>query len=384
MDKVSSTPSDVGFDLQPIKFESPSPIGIFDLASEAARALARGEVEEFQHEGNNIFPILMPVTLATPPDLQVTSVAAPLRAQIGQDFSVTYTVTNLGGDIPPTQTEWDDLIYFSRDTNLDLTTDRFLGSVPHQGGLNAGEDYTVTRTLTAPVDLSGPYYVFVITDPVRNNLIGNVFESTAEFNNATASSLPVVLELPPPSDLQIVSVEIPAGAMPGETVNIRWTVENVSDEIASGSWSDSVFLSADTTWDIYDSAVGRVAFEGTLLPGQRYTSTLIGTVPSVTPGPYQVIVRADIFNQVYEDLGELNNNTFSPDQFQVTAEPLPLGIEVDTTLSTRQNRLFEVQVPADATLRVTVNGQPFSANEVYVRHGVAPNVAMILAAEITS
>ena len=37
----------------------------------------------------------------------------------GSTVYYCYTVTNLGGDTPPTQDVWDDLIYLSRDRFLD-------------------------------------------------------------------------------------------------------------------------------------------------------------------------------------------------------------------------------------------------------------------------
>ena len=75
---------------------------------------------EFQDEGNNITAAALPVALALPPDLQVTSLIVPQRTPRGQEFSLTYTVSNLGGATPSTQESWYDLIYLSRDEFLDL------------------------------------------------------------------------------------------------------------------------------------------------------------------------------------------------------------------------------------------------------------------------
>src|SRR5262249_44178418 len=63
--------SDIGLDLRGVGFQSPSPLAPWDLVSEATRKTYRGAVPEFGDEGNNIFPQLLPITLATPPDLQV-------------------------------------------------------------------------------------------------------------------------------------------------------------------------------------------------------------------------------------------------------------------------------------------------------------------------
>ena len=68
-----------------------------------------GAVLEFQNEGNNVSSIAPPITLATPPDLQVSVVNAPASGVGGQSFSVDYHVTNAGGDTPSDQGEWKDV-----------------------------------------------------------------------------------------------------------------------------------------------------------------------------------------------------------------------------------------------------------------------------------
>ena len=59
---------------------------------------------------------------------------------------------------------------------MDLKADTYLGMVEHQNGLGAGGSYSVTAAVQVPADLSGPYYLFVITDPPSNSAIGKVFE----------------------------------------------------------------------------------------------------------------------------------------------------------------------------------------------------------------
>src|SRR5690606_25902793 len=126
-----------------------------------------GSVLEFRDEGNNVGKIALPITLATPPDLQVTRVEIPESVIAGQNFSVSYTVANMGGDSPSDQGQWYDMVYLSKDRFLDLSKDRYLGYVQHNGGLRADGSYDSTLTFTAPRDLEGSYYVFVITDPAR-------------------------------------------------------------------------------------------------------------------------------------------------------------------------------------------------------------------------
>ncbi|MEO1527560.1 MAG: CARDB domain-containing protein, partial [Planctomycetota bacterium] len=370
----SGRPSDIGFELVGIEFELPGSLAPWDLASEAARESARGKVKEYQLEGNNIAIRDLPVTLAPLPDLQVTAIVAPPRADRGQEITVDWTVTNLGGNTVNGQEEWLDLIYLSRDEFLDLRSDIYLGAARYEDGLEAGLGYSRSLTVSLPSDLLGPYYVFVITDPDRTNSTGDVFEGSNERNNSLTTVQPMIIELPPPSDLQVTDIVVPTDVVAGEPATITWTVTNTSSEVASGRWSDTVFFSDDATWDLRDAPAGRLEFRGTLQPGESYTQDLEVLTPSLTPGAYRAIVRTDIFNQVYEDVGDFNNITASPLTMELTAPFLTLDVPLETTLATGQQRLYAVNVPFDRTLRVTVFAEDDSTHEVFARFNDAPTV----------
>jgi hypothetical protein len=168
----------------------------------------------------------------------------------------------------------------------------------------------------------------------------------------------------------VTFIEIPPTAKPGEPVTIRWTVRNDSGTLATGNWSDAVYLSKTASWQIGDPFLGRAVFTGTLLPNETYTSTLNTVMPPVSPGAYRVIVRANSQRQLYEGPdGILNNSTPSPDTILATVDNLTLGVPLALTLSTGQTRLYQVSVPLGATLKVTLDSDAANAtNEVYLRH----------------
>ncbi|MDH4349648.1 MAG: hypothetical protein OEW56_00680, partial [Gemmatimonadota bacterium] len=372
---LAYTDSDVGPSwASPISDISPRFPGLSPSDTEDHSA----RVREFQGEGNNLTAHAVEVTPFNAPDLQVTALAAPERAVRGQSFDLTYTVTNLGGPTPFQQPAWDDLIYLSRDTFLDLRADRFLASVSHSDGLDAGGAYAVTRTLTVPTDLATEaYYVFVVTDPARYTATGDLFEGANERNNDRASVVPMIVELPPPTDLVVTDILVPAQARVGEPVHLEWTVANQSADVpAAGTWTDALYLSTDSTWEISDRPLGRVAFSGTVAPGDSYTLTLDATLAPAAPGQYRVIVRTDIFNQIYEDVNEANNRMASADTLSVAVDELQIGAPLATHLDPTQQRLYRLTVPADQTLRITLrNADPNSANEIFVRHDAVPTSA---------
>jgi hypothetical protein len=100
------------------------------------------------------------ITLAAP-DLQV-SLTAPSSAVLGQAFNVSWTVTNQGsGDT--VATSWADDVYADTGAMLDSSA-VLLGSYVHYGLLNPGDSYSQSQAVTLPIDLSGPYNLFVVTN----------------------------------------------------------------------------------------------------------------------------------------------------------------------------------------------------------------------------
>ncbi len=153
-------------------------------------------------------------------------------------------------------------------------------------------------------------------------------------------------------------------------------MENLSDVAATGTWSDSLYLSEDATWDITDRPLGRAGFTGTLLAGESYTLHLDTLMPAAAPGHYRVIVRTDIYNQVYEGVNEVNNRTASGATMEVTVDELVIGAPLVTQLKAGQETLYKITVPQDQTLRVTLSASDDkSANEIFLRHDQVPTSA---------
>jgi subtilase family serine protease len=331
-------------------------------------------VPEFRGEGNNLRAQQFTITLTTPPDLQVTQLTIPERVTMGQTFNVSYQVSNQGGlGTPASQSAWSDVIYLSRDTFFDAQADRYLGTANHSGGLAAGQSYGITQSFQAPSDLSGSYYVLVITDPRNASGVSLVYEGNAEQNNDRASIQPLLIEQPPPADLEVQSITAGGTVKVGDPIQVGWTVKNNGPNVATGTWSDSVYLSTDDTWDINDRLLGQKSFSGTLNQNGTYSLTLDAIVPPVAAGQYRIIVRTDIRNQVFEGVNEINNRRFSPDVVTVTVDSIQLGVPVNTTLSTGQDRLYKVTVLEGETLRVRVSTSATgAANEVYLRFNQAP------------
>ena len=256
-------------------------------------------------------------------------------------------------------------------------TDRHV-RVEHRGGLAQGDSYTVSETLRAPLDISGSYYVFVVTDPARGSGRGKVFEGGFERNNATPNAPPSIFELPPPADLQVEEIVFGGAARSGETIHMEWTVANRSSNPTASGWSDAVYLSDDNVWDIDDRLLGKVAHNGVLGEDGSYTATLDALVPPIKPGEYRVIVRPDIYNEVFEGAyrspGEANNFSTSANVLNVAVDELHLGVALSTTLSTGQSRVYKLTVGQGETLKLSLSAADRdAANEIFIRYGDVPD-----------
>ncbi|WP_346658742.1 Ig-like domain-containing protein [Bradyrhizobium sp. 143] len=350
-------------------FQTPLPVQGIDRISD--------QVAEFQGEGNNAKSAPLSVIAQPAPDLVVTQVTSPEHVTVGQPINFSFTVANLGGATLPTQGNWTDAVYLSRDPHLDILSDRYIGSLSHAGGLPANGSYTINGSLRAPGDLTGAYYLFVVSDPMSGSRSA-VYESANERNNALSSAQPILLELPPPSDLVVDSVTAPAAGNIGDPVQITWTVRNQADSPAQGTWSDAVYLSTDSVWDVNDVLLGRQSFSGTLNKDGTYTLSLTAAIPPVKDGQYRLIVRSDIFKDVYEgppnSAEERNNATASLGALTVSVDEIQLDVPFAATLSTGESRVYRVTVPEGETLKVRLIGSSQSAsNELFVRYGDVPS-----------
>ncbi len=308
-------------------------------------------------------PVIVPA--APRPDLQVTAVDAPAAGISGQAIEVSWTVSNAGDD-PTGSHDWYDAIFLSRDLVFDRNTDQYLGYQYHSGGLGAHESYNASASVTVPLGQSGPFYVFVVADR------GGSIAETVETNNAGFDSAFTQVNLAPPADLVVGEITIPATGIPGSQASISYSVSNQGSNAALGSWRDTLYLSADSSWDIGDQVFGSAQVYGPLNGGASYSQTITAALPGLTPGTYHVIVRSDILNNVVES-NNANNLAASLDAVQLDVQALTLGTAVQGTLGAGQSLFYKVVVGAGETVRVTLDGAgQDNGNEIYLRYGSMP------------
>ncbi len=75
---------------------------------------------------------------------------------------------------------------------------------------------TISCLSTCRPTWSGRYYVFVVTDPPIDNPRGKVFEANQR-NNDRPSDVPLVIDVPPPTQLQVTAITVPPSATIGDS-----------------------------------------------------------------------------------------------------------------------------------------------------------------------
>ncbi len=316
-------------------------------------------VFEGDNENDN-FAQVFPLQVGLPAvDVTVEGVDAPAEATAGLTAEIVWTVRNAGADA--TYRAWGDVVILSRDLILD-PSDPVVGSYRHTNPLAAGESRTVRFNIRVPGHLTGPYYVFVVTD------YGNELSETDETNNRGVDTQSMVITVAPPADLVVESVSAPASGSPGTPMAIQWTVRNAGANAAVGEWYDSVYLSTDAQWDLNDTLIGRFERSGRLEPGTSYTGQLNEPLPGVLPGRYYIIVRTDARNTIRETDDTNNTGVAGPATLDVIE--LQLGMPFSNTLTpTIRNHFYKVNVPAGQTLLWTVDSQLETVEtELFVRY----------------
>ena len=104
-----------------------------------------------------------------------------------------------------------------------------------------------------------------------------------------------------PVNLLIEDIEFtPESGEIGDTVTISWTVRNAGTAAAAAPWSDAIFGSENSTWEISDERLDVFERATTLMAGETYTGSLHVEIPPTLPGSLNFIIRADYRQQVRE------------------------------------------------------------------------------------
>lgn len=280
------------------------------------------------------------------PDLHVTQVinSTPVA---GQNMQVTYTVSNHGDAPTPIGAIWYDTIYLVQNADLRLfdpdDQNGFLLSVSNLQGLDTGESYTNTVTVTIPPEMVGTYYLFVLTDQPdataidfseNNNLVPDPYTPslngipyhymTAYVHRAGYGAVEEIVDndnfffkriniaTPPSPDLVVTNITAPTNFYSGTEINVVATIANQGQSATkSYGWLDALYYSHTDHYDstaILLKTVYHDALENSALPiGDTYQTIFNCSLPAPWHGATYMYVVTDASNSEYEYAGENNN-----------------------------------------------------------------------------
>ena len=243
------------------------------------------------------------------PNLRVASVSVPASATSGQSVDVVASIQNSGGSAAPT---FECRLFLSSDSSPsadDVLLDTF--SVQ---GLAASASTSRTLPVQLASDLVGTYYFVVEVDT------GQSVAEEDESDNSGAS--PQIHISAPTLDLLAEYIESATSAEPGQTLEIRWGVENLGpDELG---FQVDIWLSADRSLDGGDTLLTTSSIPS-LSGGTQVDQTSMVHLTDNMTGSWWLLLHVDSTEQYAED-DEVNNLLASSRSLRIDTEaPEPVS-----------------------------------------------------------
>lgn len=314
--------------------------GYYKLVVETDTELKIAELDEKNNTVTEQFLIDIPPL----PDLEVTSVGAPTAAFSGNIITVNWSVVNTGN--LKVQRNWSDAVYISSDSILELLKAKKLATASYSGVLSGylqpDSTYSMAIPVKIPFDYSGEYWIHVVAD------YDNEAPELLENNNNGTVSIPLMVTLTPPPDLEPYDINFPAAAVAGQPVTVSFSVRNnaAANYPGQNSWYDELFISPSAVFDDNAISVGKNYHSGGIAPGGSYLFSQAITLPPGISGGYYWYVKADAGDHVFEYIFENNNLSAGASVMQVNLPPYPDFTVTNVTpegLTAREAAPFSIQ-----------------------------------------
>ncbi|MGE3164638.1 MAG: CARDB domain-containing protein [Planctomycetota bacterium] len=292
-----------------------------------------------------------------PCDLQTLEVLAPMRATADSDAILTYRVRN---ESEATASEiWVDRVFLSSDSILNLngpSPDLHVASEVRLAPLTPHEEYIVTRAITIPGRIEGPYYFIVACDA-----FDMVAEAGDAANNIRSAANSTEIEQPSRPNLVVTDITTPDPGYTGLPVALAFSVTNTTSSpdglgIAGGSWIDQVI--ATPAGGGIPTLLGQRLHVGVIPEGGSYTVQMTAPYPA-EEGDYILSVHTDFTDLVNEGLegGEDDNVVADDGSFAVEGFVVTVAADVDDAVTGVEPPL-EVMLTGQALFENTFDGIP--------------------------
>ena len=186
----------------------------------------------------------------------------------------------------------------------------------------ADDTYTRKPSVSIPYLTGGTYYFLIDVNSDRSE-----FEDSS--NNILASSAQTLPNASLPN-LIVDSIYVPPSVFSGKAFTVEWRVKNIGSAATTGSWSDRIYLAADTSYlnnkspHIKDSlqVLEKQAPRG-LAVGESYTSSYTFSTPIKFSGNLYYRAQANGNLAIFEQDTSHANNGKNSTSLNVVQSPLP-------------------------------------------------------------
>jgi RHS repeat-associated protein len=258
------------------------------------------------------------------------------------------------------------------------------------GGSRPGVDYD-QLAITGTATLGGTLNVTLINGfgptPMQVFQIVTFASSSGSFatvNIPAINGSPAFVTQPTPSsfnlvgatsaaDLRPVNINFtPASGTAGQNMTVNYTVNNDGTVAATGSWTDSIYLSTDGSLNANALLFGRATHTGDVAGMGSYTGSLTAPLPEGAFGNYQVIVLVDSREQV-PDVNRANTLGTAPTALQINVPMLQLGGTVSGTIANGQDVYYHLVVPPTDDVTILASYAVMNQAEFYLRYLTLPD-----------
>ena len=134
------------------------------------------------YSGDGTYTLRVWTNNTTPkPDLTITSISHPAKAEAGDTVNVTYSVSNLANNTNASSGAFDVLFILSTDDTYGFG-DQILDEVEVESDLAAGSSRTTTTSIVLPANLTNDSYHWIVWPDGYNNIT-----ESDDLTNTTAS-----------------------------------------------------------------------------------------------------------------------------------------------------------------------------------------------------
>lgn len=240
---------------------------------------------------------LGPEAVIAMPNLQIAEVRTSDTLCTGVPFAVNWRMVNGGDGGAEIPAGFKTLFMISKTLSpgyTDMLSDYSLESpltIQPGGGSN------LTTTLKLPSLEPGDYYFFAKANTKMGGSSGDFPESNMADNLSPAWQVRVGGPDLATSGTVIVT---PLSAAVGDKVRIQYTVYNVGDFPASGTWSDTVIIASSSGGGLPNKEMGRIPQTRNVPVGGYYEEDVLMAIPSGMVGNRWVIVSVNNSNELKE------------------------------------------------------------------------------------